>query len=536
MIYPNQKKAGKEVLASFSKYSKYVILVAQMQSGKTGTCKYIIKKMFKQGTIKKPNCWYICGMNDNDLLMQTRTEFRKILLTENILYSKGLQKKNYEAGAIVVDDVCDEQILIVVDESHYAGCIDSQVDIFITNMLNRYKNIYILSVSATPMAEIVSAKKLNKKCITLIPDKDYYSLADLYKAGLLFQSADICSDFETFSDDIIAEYERQRLAKKWKYCIVRLPNHYYTTDISADIKMLCSDIKFINCHYSESLSITESSIKTLDFNNYISKPPKKMTIIWIYNSLRAGKQLNTAYIGIVYDNYNSGTDTTAQALLGRILGYNKKKDKVRCYCNLQSAKRMLDWINIDFSDSCVPIKSKGIIAKELHQDNWMQHVPICIKLLPEYIETFRELKLKNGNRYKYKNALKAAILCSIISEYDKDKEKLLQNVLSDEYSDGKYGGLMILTEYNADRSYKEHWENNYKKCKNGQLIRGFEVGPEQITAECNKFCYIFVNLHKFSKSYGKCLVVYKEYSVNLYDEDIESAETCSRLLPSSRFV
>lgn len=530
MIYPNQKKAGKEILTIFSKYSKYVILVAQMQSGKTGTCKYVIKKMIKNHNLCVKNCWYICGMNDNDLLCQTQTEFKKILLRSNILYSKGLQRKHYLAKS---EEPSNSKTLIVIDESHYAGCTDSHIDLFIQQITNSETDeIYILSVSATPMAEVVTAKSYNKRVVTLIPDINYYGLSDIYSANLLFQSANICTEFEKFSDDIIAEYERQREAKKWKYLIVRLPNHWYTSDISIDIKELCGNIKFINCHYSETSCEDDGSggIKTRDFNSYVLLPPKKMTIIWIYNSLRAGKQLNTKNIGMVYDSSNSGTDVTAQALLGRILGYFKKEDKVRCYTDLDSAKRMLGWITSDFSDKTVPLKSKGVLNRPLVFNNWVQHVPICVTLLSEYLEAFRLLKLKNGNRYPYKKSIKTAIIDSI---EDKEIKAILELVLGDTYHDGRYGGLMVLTEYNADRSYKEHWESNYKKCKNGELIRGFEVGAEQISESCNKFSYVFVNLHKFSKTYGKCIICYKEYKLD--EADLLIDDTCSKLMVKSRY-
>ena len=60
------------------------------------------------------------------------------------------------------------------------------------------------------------------------------------------------------------------------------------------------------------------------FNKLIDTEPLQMTIIWIYNSLRAGKQLNTKNVGFIHDSYSTNTDTTAQALLGRVCGYNKK--------------------------------------------------------------------------------------------------------------------------------------------------------------------------------------------------------------------
>ena len=45
-IFPNQKKAGKDILEAFDR-KPYVLFSAQMQSGKTGTFIYVAKKMLK---------------------------------------------------------------------------------------------------------------------------------------------------------------------------------------------------------------------------------------------------------------------------------------------------------------------------------------------------------------------------------------------------------------------------------------------------------------------------------------------------------
>ena len=527
MIYPNQKQAGNEILHTFRKYSKYVVLVAQMQSGKTGTCKYVIKNMIKKFGILAEECWYICGMNDNDLLYQAQREFRRYIPKSNILFSKGLQKHNHENIKIRPPKV------IIVDESHYAGYINSQVDIFLETHYS--EELYLISVSATPMAEISSVKEYNKKVIILKPADGYYGITNIFEEELIFQAANINTSFEEFANDIISEYERQRETKSWKYCIVRLPNQWYTSDMEADLGLFCSDINFINCHYSY-----EEDIKLADFNDYIKTKPPKMTIIWIYNSLRAGKQLDTKNIGLVYDSGNSGTDTTAQALLGRILGYNKKEHKVRCFTDIESAKRMLTWIQTDFSDKHIPLKSRGVLNKSICANNWILHVPVLISLNPEYISAFRLLKEKYNNRYPYKDKLRAGILASTTCAED---EVFISNIFRN-YRDGKYGGLMILSENNADRSFREHWEGNYTNYINKRLIRGFEVGAEQISEEYNKFCYIFVNLHKYSKQYGDCLIVYKEYK-NTEDGDISgnseedlftSLKTHSKTSSLSRFT
>jgi len=106
-----------------------------------------------------------------------------------------------------------------------------------------------------------------------------------------------------------------------------------------------------------------------------------MTIIWIYNSLRAGKQLNTENIGFVHDTSFSKPDTIAQSLLGRIFGYNKRKDGVRCYTDMNAAKGMLDWVNSMYDASFIPQGSRNIIQGYSDRPvKWHLHPPLLVHL------------------------------------------------------------------------------------------------------------------------------------------------------------
>ena len=318
-----------------------------MQSGKTGTCKYVLQNMqLLYPDITKNNCYYICGMNDNDLRDQAKREFRGLISKQNILFSKKLYAYNNAEEKVIISPT-----ILIIDESHYAGMLNSQVDIFINNI--NIDTSYIISVSATPMSEIATSIDFSKKIIVLKPGPDYYGITDLFDNELIHQSACISTDFEKFADILIEEYDKQRLSGKWKYGIVRLPNQFYTSDIESELHDFITDIHFINHHYVMN--------EVVDFNDHIKCIPDKMTIIWIYNSLRAGKQLNTKNVGFVYDTYRSNTDTTAQALLGRILGYNKKLHKVCCYTDVASATRMLNWIKEDYALEFIPMASKNIL-------------------------------------------------------------------------------------------------------------------------------------------------------------------------------
>jgi hypothetical protein len=162
MYYPNQIEAGDKIIDLFKDVTDYVLLIAQMQSGKTGVARYIVEKHF----LDKPNNYYICGMNDNDLRQQIITDLNPIINKKNVLFSKQLQKVNNNEK-LNID-------LLIIDESHYASEIFSQIDIFV----NKHKIKKILSISATPMAELSSIANVNKRIVILKPGEKYYGLQD----------------------------------------------------------------------------------------------------------------------------------------------------------------------------------------------------------------------------------------------------------------------------------------------------------------------------------------------------------------------
>lgn len=499
IYYKNQIKAANKILNIYELMdTKYALLIAQMQSGKTGVCRYTIEQLLLKNKIKKDLVFYICGLNDNDLRRQIIKDFNGIINYKNILFSKQLQKINYGMKTIEIPE------FIIIDESHYAGLIDSQIDQFIKNLNHSIKKIYILSVSATPMGEI--AIDLNISKVILKPAKEYYGIKDIFELGRIFQSVNFNGDNDDFINIIDKEYNIQKKNNKWKYCIIRLCNQYYFKDLEELIYSYGYNILFINNH-------NEYSDISINFNKLIDTEPLQMTIIWIYNSLRAGKQLNTKNVGFIHDSYSTNTDTTAQALLGRVCGYNKKDHNVNCYIDLKSAERMLIWIRSNYDIGYVPLKSKNILnGNSCNELDWKLNPPIYIRLDDEYVKLFYGLKLKYGNKYPYKNKLLTAILNSIISLDDDLLYDKVNNIFSN-YKFGRFGGLMVLDKNNAKRSYKEHWCANYKAYLNKKSIRGFEVGLDQLNDYENKFFYIFCNMNNaiYSTEFGGCLIIYKKY-------------------------
>ena len=304
-VHENQYNAGVEIIDYFHVGINRVILMAEMQSGKTGTTRYVVHSLqrlspplgWDDQRFTPESTYFICGMNDNDLRSQAIGEFKGLIPEQNVLFSKQLQKINHSKSRIY------KPSLVIIDESHYASFRNSQVDQFISRI--DHPDLLILSVSATAMAELASIESPfldSKGRVYLHPGPGYYGIKDLFRENMIKQAINITNDTsykhqhdgESFTKLICSEYEYQKDHNDLKYNIIRLPNQYYYKDLEQYLIDLDLNIEFINHH-------TCSSMCASDFNDYVAHAPKSFTIIWIYGSLRAGKQLNTKHIGFVHD-------------------------------------------------------------------------------------------------------------------------------------------------------------------------------------------------------------------------------------------
>lgn len=491
-VYENQYTCANEIIEYIDCGFKKIILAAEMQSGKTGTVRYLSHILQMGPLMDSSDIYFICGMNDNDLYSQSLKEFENIIPKKNILFSSHLQKINREKTPLKCK-------LLIIDESHYAGKINSQIDQFISKIEGEYITV---SVSATPMAELASAywAEVEVGKVYLRPGKGYYGIKDLFDNNRIFQSINITTNQSKFIDLISSIYESGKMSKK--YNIVRIPSIWYKQDLEEDILELDMDVRFIDCHSTSRI--------TKDFNEIIAKKPKKFTIVWIYGSLRAGKQLNTKNIGFVHDTSSANADTVAQGLLGRILGYNKKSHGVVCYTDINAAENVSEWFSSVFDLVKIPGRSKYVIGgyRKGSVDKWVSHPPYCTVFSRDQASTYRSMKQRYGNRYPYKYNLIEDFIDSVDGTIKEEVQKILS-----EYMPGPNGGVMILTEENSGRSYREHWIGNFKKFIEKSPAGGFNT--YQLPA--GKYFYIFVNLNIYSPCYGYGLLIYKEYNYSSSD-------------------
>lgn len=506
-IHENQYNAAKEIIDYYECGCRDVILAAEMQSGKSGTIRYLIHHMLHvsanvnekseewEQALRPDNIYFICGMNDNDLRSQACQEFKGLLNSNNIMFSKQLQKWNQNGDPNTVSAV-------IVDESHYAGQVFSQVDKFFQRLKKRSVKWQplVLSVSATPMAEIAAIKQ-DKGIVYLKPGPNYYGISDLFNAGLIYQSINITENMQAFLDLVCKEYEFQTERSMKKYNIVRLPSQWYYQDLEDSIKGLDLDVSFINHH-------SQSQLDMIDFNQLTTEEPDRFTIIWIYGTLRAGKQLDTSNIGFVHDTSQSRPDTIAQSLMGRILGYGKAGHHVKCFTDLESANLVRIWFSNMFDATRIPRKSCAILNG--YSDvaiKWALHPSIGVRLDKDLAAHYRCLKQEHGNRYPYKWDFFADILACADGTIKPELTKILG-----EYTIGPSGGLMILTETNAPRSFAEHWISNYYYHLKNRPVRGFDVESADVEETgARAFYHVYANLNINSLQYGYVLICYKEY-------------------------
>jgi len=380
-VYDNQIQTAKEIILNFyNKYNRWILLFAEMQSGKSGTffsIPYIIarnKSLIKELNIDmfddEINVYLITGMNEKELIQQFEYDivsFTGMDIKKNIFHNSEMQKfiskdENYWS----IDDKkiinrMRKNSLILIDESHYGSDKNQILNTFLNKILNvsvndetslYNNNIYVVSISATPMSEYITDVLYDKrKTVALKNSQNYYGILDMFKNTKIKQSFNLNTD-----DGINELLNTINSYDKNGYILIRSTTNQQN-EIIAQINKNYNNIKHIEYdQYSKSRILNNIGI-----NELISNIPNDKTIIFLKGLLRAGKRLDTSNIIMVHDTNNSNTDTTVQSLLGRLCGYNKNKN-INVYCDLKAAIKYKLWIENNYEISFIPNKCKNVLS------------------------------------------------------------------------------------------------------------------------------------------------------------------------------
>jgi hypothetical protein len=346
-VHVNQQTCGDSIIKAFVEEEKHhVLLLAQMQMGKSGTYWYtILNVMFnkmngidnvilmsgnretelhQQVLIDKKDYvkWFfsqqhIVDMSSASELKEMKNKFLKNI---QIVWGGQLYKKNKNTCEV------SDNTLIVWDEAHYAQSENNAPDKFfkhnnLQSLVNgsaplKKRNILLLTVSATPFSELVvnaCEERTLHKVVKLIPDTNYCGLEHYMSNGLINNSFIINEDNMKEFKHILLKHN---VSYDPKYVIIRVTDNKKKQNM---IRKVCDDLNFSYKYYN-------STRKDIDLNDMVTKPTVS-TVIIISGMLRMGKVIHKDHISMVFEastkNCKRKVDTGLQGLLGRVCGYSK---------------------------------------------------------------------------------------------------------------------------------------------------------------------------------------------------------------------
>lgn len=391
-LFDNQINAGKEIVKSFTAHkhpkneddarNNHVLLCAKMQSGKTGVCNSVINIFqtleYLKEYFKIEKFYFITGMNGTGLHEQTVDRILKQVLDINKSDVIDAEKpiKGNNRGLIYIqknsglrkNDIVLEKCLVFIDESHYGSNKNNVLTTFLSkngidwknrNEFLKQKNIYIVSVSATPFAECASDVADCKTIVKLETDEKYFGVSEFLENEQIFNAntKDFKENLETKTIPII-EYIKEAhsriiLNNNKGYILIRTRNKSISEN-----QYIKNNFRIKELNTAKGGSIDYSNVDDL-IKLMIHAPDEKPLIFFIKGAYRAGITINEKhkdYCFMIYDNSNEST-ATPQGLLGRMCGYRSNKIDItntKFYVNLQHAEDYAEYEQEGFSKTKIP--------------------------------------------------------------------------------------------------------------------------------------------------------------------------------------
>lgn len=367
-IFDNQIESAKELLIGMSRHttrSHHALLLAQMQSGKTGVCNAVVN-ILNTGidTLMGIQKYiFVTGMNDCGLKKQTyerliaqtfdANEDNVALKYKNTLSKYFIMKNSdlmkYEGNL--------ENTILFIDESHYGSNERNILTQFMakhgidwknTNGLLE-KNTYVISVSATPFDEIVSDKANCKTMVELKTSDSYVGISTYLENDLIKEAnaTDVTSG-EIFN--YIEDAYNRMMAKNVSGVILIRTRFFDAIEVNPFVATNFDVLEMQSSSSNIDYSSFNDTIANLIRANEEGKDVKPL-IVLIKGAFRAGITIPANYkdyIFMVYD-YSLKAETTAQALLGRMCGYRNIENggvtNTIFYINKKFADMYSDWSN-----------------------------------------------------------------------------------------------------------------------------------------------------------------------------------------------
>jgi hypothetical protein len=480
-----QIDAGKRITHAFetSQGIRWVILQAQMQSGKTETylfdaCERLRLRLVENVVIFSGNAEIdlkeqlkkeVMGLGDAKFYGKYNKYLRTIYLKdgrdidealdiiEDILVKVkthihvvwGPELKNYSGPT--------SNTLFIWEESHHAQSVNNCPAKFLQTVgisangdsgILSEKNNFVVSISATPFSELSDRHHLNqcKMVVIMTPGVNYVSVKHIRDSGRL----------KAYSN--MQEGLQRALATPHAspmYAIVRIS--IKNEDIVKSIISRCG----WNYVVFDSLAKGEEKIVGDNAWNNMATKPDRDTVILIRGKCRMGKNLQKSHVLFVFETAkNSNTDTVLQGLLGRVCGYSDGSDRIQVWLNSKIINSGEIDRYIDMTDGIQVIPRK---AMNLAKETIRSHEPI----IP--IKIMRDTMISSTNdRPRIINDVIDALLVS-------------RHRISNKNSDAEFEQLLekVQDALTCRQNFKCHYLSDKKKTYKGkaqEIVKGFTSG------------------------------------------------------------
>jgi hypothetical protein len=353
-----QKAAAHSILDHYTNGTNWVILLAQMQSGKTDTYMLVAFELLRRNMVQRvvimagfqdkelveqlrditPSLAMYAQYMEHDLRMpheeraQTVSAFRKRF---HILCGADLHNTSLRARS---------DVLFIWDESHYAQNTNNRPFHFLQSVGvsadgETREGRRFLSVSATPFSEVCDAihEKQPKQIVRMEPGDGYVSVGFLYRNGNL-------RPVEHWVKDLTTQLQQQRANPTPSYSIVRIRGD---KEIARAVEIAVSsglDYEIYDAQHKQETRRTSDSTKMQSFMALAARPVRHK-VVFIRGMLRMGKRIPKDHISFVMETSTlAKTDVLLQGLIGRMCGYHSNTD-VRVFVSPHLFRRGNDGIN-----------------------------------------------------------------------------------------------------------------------------------------------------------------------------------------------
>jgi len=362
LVYPNQRETAIKILREFNDNNKKAVtLVALPQVGKTGTflCVAIeaILEPDDSQMFKPENIFIVTGLSDTEWVKQTKGDMTDEL-NKNVYHLNTLRKL-----IPIINSKSNTRILIIIDECHIATSKDQTMDDIFKRLnmehevelnglfesITTNNCINFLNVSATPSAILYEMDKWgrNHSIVYLEPPPTYIGFQVFLDENRIedIENNEISNEFldGRFKTIVDARFRRP------KYHIFRISGIRQTDEVDKHRRTIINTWSKNN-NYDVLNYDASTKNAGLDIEKVLNREPSHHTFILIKNFWRAGKRMNDAHIGVVYEfNEVVNVDITAQGLIGRFCGNDKRKlpdvETPYFFCNVEAIREYLLFIN-----------------------------------------------------------------------------------------------------------------------------------------------------------------------------------------------